>query len=378
MTAELRTQPERTDVSLSVRRYLKCARTFAQASSLPVWRALLNMLSVRYRYHIGAYYYCYFCVDGKPPRDWSAYILNGHFEPVQRRLSPPAARMWAMDKYRFYERCAQAGLPVPRVWGVIADTRTDPSHSAPRLHDASAWQALMRESGLDEFFLKPSHGLHGGGAFVARMVEDRVHFADREGSCDDLVHYALEQLPAGNSYLVQSRLRNGKSIAPMMSTEGLGTVRLVTTLIAGDYHEIGACLRLTAGSAVTDNFNLGLSNNVVAPVELASGILGEGVRSVGEGWPDMRSVRLHPGNGNLIPGFALPQWQEVRALARRAHATFPELGSVGWDICFTDQGPVIIEANHLWSVNLLQLAHRRGLRPHLENIMGPLTEAHAS
>ncbi len=58
-------------------------------------------------------------------------------------------------------------------------------------------------------------------------------------------------------------------------------------------------------------------------------------------------------------------------MAREAHALFPEFGVIGWDVAFTDAGPLLIECNDNPFHSLYQMAYRRGIwndefRPVLE------------
>lgn len=57
----------------------------------------------------------------------------------------------------------------------------------------------------------------------------------------------------------------------------------------------------------------------------------------------------------------LPRWQDVLALALRAHAASPAKVAVGWDIAITDAGPVPVEGNGSPCVDLIQRDQRTPL-----------------
>jgi hypothetical protein len=44
-----------------------------------------------------------------------------------------------------------------------------------------------------------------------------------------------------------------------------------------------------------------------------------------------------------------------------AHGEFRDMASVGCDIAITEGGPVLVEGNGVWCVDLAQIAHQRPL-----------------
>ena len=65
--------------------------------------------------------------------------------------------------------------------------------------------------------------------------------------------------------------------------------------------------------------------------------------------------------GAAITGTKLPQWDEVRELAARAHRAFSDRVLVGWDIAITPDGPVIVEGNGSPDLDIMQRFVRHGL-----------------
>lgn len=70
----------------------------------------------------------------------------------------------------------------------------------------------------------------------------------------------------------------------------------------------------------------------------------------------------HPDTGCTIPGFRLPYWEETLRLFCLAQKELKEAPTLGWDIAITDDGPLIVEANAGYSIEIHEVAEHRGLR----------------
>jgi hypothetical protein len=116
-------------------------------------------------------------------------------------------------------------------------------------------------------------------------------------------------------------------------------------------------LRLSlANDRAADNFSI---DNLVAPVDLRSGLLGSALRRKDGGFIESAQ---HSFTGAPIEGETLTQIEEVRALALAAHGHFaPSYKIIGCDIGLSDRGPILIEGNWNPGYNVLQLVHGVGL-----------------
>ena len=145
----------------------------------------------------------------------------------------------------------------------------------------------------------------------------------------------------GEDLLVQERLVQHPAIRPI-SPWSLNTARLLAVRVAdGEVVLAGASHRWgTAVSGPVDNVSAG---GIASGIDARAGRLGP----IREFPRERRRVQYdrHPDTGEQVAGVILPQWEQVRDLALRLMATFPELDHVGWDIAVTDQGPRVIEGN---------------------------------
>jgi len=239
--------------------------------------------------------------------------------------------------------------------------------AAPRSLDL---QAFVHEVAAvhPRLFIKPTNRAHGEGAFVAHRRGTVWEFAGRLGSAEDLFAHCVRAAADGLDWLVQPALRPHAAIAAAISPNALGTVRVVSMLGADGVEVLTAAMKMPVGDNLIDNFSEGLTGNIVAAVDLATGVLGPGVTSRCRDWPEIVGIDEHPDTGHRIEGFALPHWRELIEIVSRGQAGLPELPTLGWDVAITDGGPIVVEANAGYSADIIQIASQRGLRALLSRV----------
>ena len=254
----------------------------------------------------------------------------------------PANREDLKDKRRFYRRAVAAGLPTPAVLATVSGGRILEAPS--RLPD-------------QDLFTKEAHALNVRGATYWVRRNEGTYVSS---SGQNVAHGAfLEHLAAQSSaapFVVQPRLLNHPAVAPW-SMAGLCTVRVMTTRPPdGPPTLLRACLRMPTGHAAADNSAAG---GVASPIDLETGVLGPAVQKSAEVGP--RSVGPSSDDRRGHHWSVLPFYSEVFALALEAHRVFGEFPSIGWDIGITRDGPMIVEGNQSWDINLGQQPHGSSL-----------------
>jgi hypothetical protein len=81
----------------------------------------------------------------------------------------------------------------------------------------------------------------------------------------------------------------------------------------------------------------------------------------------------HPVTGVEVAGRPVPCWDQVVALAQRAHRVASDRVLVGWDIAVTPQGAILLEGNAYPDVHYPQRIYRR---PYGEMRIGELLRFH--
>ena len=110
-----------------------------------------------------------------------------------------------------------------------------------------------------------------------------------------------------------------------------------------------AVLNIPTGRSDINNFDTG---GLAALVDVSSGRLGPAFGK------DLAAEHLaaHPTTGAPILGRRLERLEEMVGLCLAAHAHVSELHSIGWDVVPTPEGPLLLEANTIWDVEMAQQA----------------------
>jgi hypothetical protein len=65
--------------------------------------------------------------------------------------------------------------------------------------------------------------------------------------------------------------------------------------------------------------------------------------------------KVHPMTGHPIEGFRLPDWEQALEMVAKAASKIPEMAYIGWDVAFSENGPLIIEGNNFPGHDIYQL-----------------------
>jgi len=342
--------------------YHRAIRAASSGNPLRAPRGLTSVLVARAAFDIGPRFHSLYDLASVPRKDWAEFIIDVALKKIMRRVNAPEDREVVNDKLRFFRHCEAHGLRSIPILGAIDRTSDDPTLNGV---DNSAWVEQMK-SAPDKVFVKLIDGTWGIGAFVAeRHDKDKWRFCDQIGSSADLHAVCMERLKERGGWIVQPLVRSHAQLHRIMSPHALGTIRAVTFIENGTVTLPYAVLRIPVGKNCADNFSHGASGNLVAPLILETGIVGVARGSKNKDWPEMVDIDVHPDTRNKISGFALPFWSELKKLIVAAHKSLPNLATLGWDVAITDSGPLIVEANSTYDVDLLQVAYKRGLRSEL-------------
>jgi hypothetical protein len=237
----------------------------------------------------------------------------------------------------------------------------NPFSGSARYLSAQEFTAELRREGAGaRWIIKPEDGLRGEGLFMLQYAE--TGFQVQRGR--DVQPFDIQGFLEGagqngrrsaGAMLIERRLEQG-AFWRALFPDSANTLRLLTLWTPGEPAPFvaRAVQRIgTADTVPTDNWSGG---GISAPVDLATGTLGEGRMHPLKGKRAEQRFTHHPDTGALIAGAVLPGWTQAMDTVLRAAASVPFNRMAGWDILVDAEGvPVILEANGNSDVNLLQV-----------------------
>lgn len=253
------------------------------------------------------------------------------------------------DKLRTKALAEEAGIAVPRLFGVIEANR-------------QARQLEQILQGHADFVIKPANGSGGTGILV---VNGRVgpYYRRSNGdliSVEDIRHHIANILSGMHSLrgladraMIEERVQFDPYF-DRISYQGVPDVRVVV------YRgmPVMAMVRLpTRASDGKANLNLG---GVGVGIHIGSG------RTVGAICGN-RPIEVHPDTLEPLLGLEIPGWDELLVLSAHCQSLCG-LGYLGVDLVLdARRGPLVLELNARPGLSV-QLANQQGLRPRLDQV----------
>ena len=344
--------------------YAAAVKVAKQHQEITVFSAIGSVLAARVIYGVGPRFYSLFEFYKKPTTQWGSYLLDEPLKVFFRQLN--VDRDVVNDKLKFADHCLSNDLATIPVVCTIDVQRSGSTKAVPLVKNRKEWCEHL-SSCPEKLFFKLIDGSWGRGAFSAtRQADGNWDYCGVRGSAHDLYDFALDRLAGERGWLIQPKIRPHSNLRRTMSPKCLGTLRVVTAQRDGVPEILFAVLRLPVGDSNADNFFHGASGNLIAAVDLKSGELKTGRGSKTKKWPVIMDIDVHPETLCQISGNLVPYWSEVKDVVLRGHVSLSALTTIGWDVAITDEGPLLVEANATYDIDLVQVALKKGLAKDLE------------
>ncbi|WP_405234353.1 sugar-transfer associated ATP-grasp domain-containing protein [Lentisalinibacter salinarum] len=238
------------------------------------------------------------------------------------------------DKFLFGQYLTSLDLPTPENLAVLTRHSVawaDGSGSAPLMALVERYEDL-------DGFCKPVDGILGQKAFAVAIRSGNLKIDADSASVSELG----ERLDG--RYLLQRAIVQHPDMSAL-HPGSVNTLRVVSVRTrSGDIEVLSATLKSGVHGGRTDN---PASGGLAIAVDIESGrAVGDGFFKPGKGW----RVSTHPDTNVRFDGFQIPNFVKALSLAMQAHRYFYGLHSIGWDLAFSSEGPLIIEGNDDWGM----------------------------
>lgn len=185
-----------------------------------------------------------------------------------------------------------------------------------------------------QFIVKPCDGACGKGV-------EKLNVADFDS------YEALRKRCLENSQNIAEEIIIQNDKMNEMFPKSVNTVRMVTITKDKKVNIVFCSVRIGAGDTIVDNLN---SGGMAALVDSESGIITTDAAD-----KNGTVFTNHPDTNTKICGFEIPYFKEGRELVEKAALRVEEIGYVGWDIAFTNDGALLIEGNHFPGHDIYQM-----------------------
>lgn len=231
------------------------------------------------------------------------------------------------NKLRLCQQCEELGLPSIPLHGVFTGGEE---------RSGANGRALPPK----DLYFKPVNGLCGSG--IERWNTDASGYwisGDRRHDETGLKAYFAEA-SFGETFILQEAAENHPAMHPF-TPGGLVTFRVMSVVGEAGIEIMGSYMVMPFADTAA---NHGTYGGMVAEMDIGTGRLFPAFKRL----PVLQRLERHPRTGGQIAGVVVEQWPELEALAKRAHACFDDVFTIGWDLALTPAGPVIVEGNTQW------------------------------
>jgi hypothetical protein len=276
--------------------------------------------------------------DYLPPMLISRYIRNN--------LNPAHSDYLARDKYKFSKILCANNIPViTNLFIITADFKIISAENEKQINYIQFINFLF-ENGYKDVFIKPRYGEQGKGTIKINLFEnDSVYnqnLIDQQ-QCGQL-------LGGKDTYLVQPAIKQHSTLNKIYP-DAVNTIRIDALLSNSRVEHNGAFLKVGNGRSYTDNWSNG---SLIININLTSGKLDSWGKMMGKFGKCVYT--RHPATDFEFKDTEIPFWDQVKETVRRAALHMKPLRALGWDITVTDQGPLIVEANQEYAIDMHQEA----------------------
>lgn len=217
---------------------------------------------------------------------------------------------------------------------------------SPALRWAACSDVLQNaaEMNIKKLFAKPSNGRGGYGIKVFHL-DSEGHYLSKDGLM--LNEEIIKQLSASGSFIIQAGLVQHSSL-DRLYPHSVNTFRVATENMGGNPRILCGVVRIGCHGREVDNICQG---GLILKINTDTGKTND--FAVTE---DGLKYLKHPDTGFIFSQLEIPEWEKIKSFTLECASRLPQFKFLGWDIALTESGPIVIEANQGFGIDLFQVA----------------------
>ena len=151
-------------------------------------------------------------------------------------------------------------------------------------------------------------------------------------------------------YVVQKKIEQHEKMSKL-NAKSVNTIRIVTVRNKDNISVL--CSGLRVGTNISGNVDNWAAGGLYVEIDEKGKLKKYGFAKPKYGG----KFEVHPDTKIKFEGYEIPYYNDVVNLVTRAHKTFYNIQSIGWDVAITKNGPILIEGNDNWEISLMQVNH---------------------
>lgn len=199
----------------------------------------------------------------------------------------------------------------------------------------------------EQFIFKPLQEHSGHGIKIVSLKEI------------DACSYFIEMINKG-AFVVEELIVQGEELSAM-HPQSVNSLRVVTFVLGSEVHILGVTWRIGVGDAVMDNAG---SGGIYASIDPQYGFVQTDAINY-----NGKHFNVHPDTNIQIVGYKLPKWNEALSLIHEMAITVKGTTLISWDIAYSSNGWLMVEANDNGDWSIIQSNKKIGKKAELYSYM---------
>ncbi len=283
------------------------------------------------------FYYHYKLYDSHR-NNWSHFVYTHELPYWHENMSPEISQQskhLLRNKNTFF-RCMK-GRAIPSI-ETLSTLNSDTKYIDEKI--------FLRKS----LFIKPKEGSRKQGCYKLTYVRDENVYQLSNGSLITRKKNEILSIITSRSYatpyIIQPLLENSPKLNNIYTGNELITVRWVTAYQKHNARSIAAAIEIPISWHKTRLMVIDINRGSLNPIEMDHAKTNVST--------DEESLRKK----QMLKTTTLPNWEEIKKIAEKAHSYFNDVATIGWDFAITPDGVKILEGNFNWNVTPHQLCGR--------------------